>query len=129
MNQESRRGEREWRNNTRHVTLVFLHVFFRKKRYWRFSEGSAASALPASSSGDLLRCPAELGDLGPFAVPAHAVDSSQAEEEGNTGLALAECSCSGLDEGEEKDTEVKVGERKEIAKTSLVKRYAPYYMS
>ena len=96
--------------------------FFRKKRYWRFSEGSAASALPASSSGDLLRCPAELGDLGPFAVPAHAVDSSQAEEEGNnTGLALAECSCSGLDEGEEKDTEVKVGERKEI--------YAPHCMS
>ena len=63
-------------------------------------------------------------------MPAHAVDSSQAEEEGNnTGLALAECSCSSLDEGEEKDTEVKVGERKEIAKTCLVKRYAPYYMS
>ena len=45
-------------------------------------------------------------------MPAHAMDSSQAEEEGNTGLALAECSCSSLDEGEEKDTEVKVGERK-----------------
>ena len=55
------------------------------------------------------------------------MDSSQAEEEGNTGLALAECSCSSLDEVEEKDTEVKCG--KETAKTSLMERYAPHSMS